>query len=358
MELYEEIKQEFTECENIHYVDESIIYSSDAKVEHRSEVKNGNIISHSTRLFSSSVCIYKNNLISVLRHNQSIPHLFHFKEKKLKKFKSNYIELRFVLSGTLTEEVNDEIITVNTGELLIVSENSSHVDILNKSDAVVINFTINNSIFNEVFFEKIIDDPLQSFLRESINSYRQRHGYLIFKSKNDAIKHNFFSLMQNLYHEINNEQPGYIDVCVGYLVRLFFMVSNYYSPSIERFNKEDYMNSLYKSVTNYINNNLNNISIDDLVKEFDYCPDFFNRLIKNYSGLTYSNYLISRRIEMAKKLLATTDLTIDEIIYECGYSNKGFFFKKFREYVKCNPSEYRLSVSKHKTQYNVVRHFI
>ena len=47
------------------------------------------------------------------------------------------------------------------------------------------------------------------------------------------------------------------------------------------------------------------------------------------------------RIEYAKKLLLTTDLPIEEVIWQCGYSNKGFFYKKFRESTGCTPMHFR-----------------
>lgn len=44
---------------------------------------------------------------------------------------------------------------------------------------------------------------------------------------------------------------------------------------------------------------------------------------------------------VAKDLLLKTKKTIDEIVFEAGFSNKVTFFKVFREKYGCTPKEFR-----------------
>lgn len=47
------------------------------------------------------------------------------------------------------------------------------------------------------------------------------------------------------------------------------------------------------------------------------------------------------RLHVAKDLLLKTKKTIDEIVFEAGFSNKVTFFKVFREKYGCTPKEFR-----------------
>ena len=44
---------------------------------------------------------------------------------------------------------------------------------------------------------------------------------------------------------------------------------------------------------------------------------------------------------MAKQLLKTTDLRINEVASSCGYQNSTHFMRQFKEKTGISPSEYR-----------------
>ena len=48
------------------------------------------------------------------------------------------------------------------------------------------------------------------------------------------------------------------------------------------------------------------------------------------------------RLHIAKDLLLTMKKTIDEIVFDSGFSNKVTFFKVFREKYECTPKEFRM----------------
>ena len=48
------------------------------------------------------------------------------------------------------------------------------------------------------------------------------------------------------------------------------------------------------------------------------------------------------RLHIAKDLLLTTKKTIDEIVFDSGFSNNVTCFKVFREKYECTPKEFRM----------------
>ena len=51
--------------------------------------------------------------------------------------------------------------------------------------------------------------------------------------------------------------------------------------------------------------------------------------------------LIQFRVELAKRLLRETDLSLSEITEQCGYSTESYFMKQFKSVTGITPTEYR-----------------
>lgn len=83
------------------------------------------------------------------------------------------------------------------------------------------------------------------------------------------------------------------------------------------------------------------LTLDFLAGRCGYNPCYFSRLFKRTTGHTLSEYLCSCRIEKACKLLSDSDLTVERIIGECGFSNRTKFFGEFTRRMGVTPLVYR-----------------
>ena len=70
-------------------------------------------------------------------------------------------------------------------------------------------------------------------------------------------------------------------------------------------------------------------TLEALAEKCFYNPSYFSRAFKAYAGVTFSEYLTECRIERAKELLSATELSIETVIGESGYSNRTKFFADF-----------------------------
>jgi AraC family transcriptional regulator len=80
-----------------------------------------------------------------------------------------------------------------------------------------------------------------------------------------------------------------------------------------------------------------------LAKEAGISVHHFARRFREQTGLTPSAYLLTLRIEAAKRLLGTTDLPVAEIGASCGYSNPAAFGAMFLRHVGVTPRLFRES---------------
>ena len=67
----------------------------------------------------------------------------------------------------------------------------------------------------------------------------------------------------------------------------------------------------------------------------------FSRAFKQSTGVSPNNYLVERRIERAKKLLAETDNPVVEIALRVGFASQSHFTTTFRKLVGTTPKAYR-----------------
>lgn len=70
-------------------------------------------------------------------------------------------------------------------------------------------------------------------------------------------------------------------------------------------------------------------------------PSYFSVLFKEEIRLTFSEYIMRRRIQHAKNLLISTKLSITDIAEESGYKTAKYFIKIFKELEGKTPSAYR-----------------
>lgn len=65
------------------------------------------------------------------------------------------------------------------------------------------------------------------------------------------------------------------------------------------------------------------------------------RCFRSGIGQSPTDYLISYRVDVAKKLLQSTDKPITRIAQDTGFSSPAYFSKTFRAHTGCSPQEYR-----------------
>jgi AraC family transcriptional regulator len=86
------------------------------------------------------------------------------------------------------------------------------------------------------------------------------------------------------------------------------------------------------------------LPLEELAAAAYLSPFHFARLFKKVTGASPHAYLAALRIERAKSLLATTDLSITETAARVGYSGSSHFAKAFRHATGLTPRGFRHAV--------------
>lgn len=97
-----------------------------------------------------------------------------------------------------------------------------------------------------------------------------------------------------------------------------------------------------RRVQEFIDANLEtDLSLSNLAGVADLSQFHFARQFRKSTGQTPQQYLMTRRIERAKKLLAENALPLVEISLQTGFKNQSHFTALFRKYTKFTPKLWR-----------------
>jgi transcriptional regulator GlxA family with amidase domain len=86
------------------------------------------------------------------------------------------------------------------------------------------------------------------------------------------------------------------------------------------------------------------VRFSEVAKRFDMSVRSFNRRFKLATGATPLQYLHNTRIQTAKELLQTSNLSVGEIAFRAGYQDMAHFTRLFKRLLGVTPSQYRTTV--------------
>ncbi len=253
----------------------------------------------------------------------------------------DYIELAYIVSGIFHQKILGKDITFHSGEFCLIDKNCLHQDDLKNKDAVILFLGIANDMFGEIMDENVTTHKIISFLQTALMKQKDLQQYLHFKPENEVAVTDASNALSMLLSELSHHDVGSNYICKGLLLRIFRILSTQYAFSLSKEQRATMSWVIFDEISEYMHRYYAHMSIQDLVAQFHFQEDYFNRLIKNKTGMTYSGYIQSIRLEKAKQLLQTTSMTVDAVAEAVGYHNKGYFYKIFTAQTGMTPMQYR-----------------
>lgn len=249
----------------------------------------------------------------------------------------DYIELVYVYQGTMRQVVNGKVIEQNQGEILLLNQFAKHeIDAAGENDIII------NLIIEPEFIGRLIslfdnENLITEFILASINGKNRLGEHIHFKV-GDCLE------LQALVLKIINEI--YSDNSLKQM-RVHFLVGLLVTELLSNIEESDYYvsvnhdESLALSVLRYIDENYQNASLK-VVSDRLNLPNYkVSRLLKKFTGKTFSDLLLEKRLERAVYLLKYTDYAIIDVINMTGYENASHFYRVFKDKYQVSIKEFR-----------------
>lgn len=154
------------------------------------------------------------------------------------------------------------------------------------------------------------------------------------------------SYMNNLY-DLVKKIPVFIFSGIDKQSKNFLNLSfNLLGPSKKNknypINHQNNEPILWEDSLHYIENNLtdNSLSLEDVANNSYVSKWYYSKLFKEQFGITFKEFLIRRRIEKAKELIANNH-SITDVCYMVGYGDLTHFGRIFKDRVGVTPSMYK-----------------
>ncbi|MBQ7901207.1 MAG: helix-turn-helix transcriptional regulator [Clostridia bacterium] len=146
----------------------------------------------------------------------------------------------------------------------------------------------------------------------------------------------YLKMFENALATFNSGAPGYkLDL----LAQLYRIMHRMYSDTNYRSIKSGYRN-IYKGILYLENNNIDEITVEQLANMCNMSECNFRRYFKKYtdmSPITYRNFL---RIKKARDLLQTGEYNVTEAAAAVNIPDNCYFHKLFRQFFNCTPKKF------------------
>ena len=247
----------------------------------------------------------------------------------------DYVEINYVVTGSCIWYFEEEVHTLNQGDLVIIGPSSLHdIEILDES--VVYCLMLRRSTFQSAFFSLISrDDVLSAFFRKMLTD-DGAPNYLLLHAEDEPFVR---IMLQCMMQECHNSDM-YSNYCCISLVNLMFanlLRSGDDEPVFYHYQ----MGPDFSGVLHYIRHNYRTLTLSELADHFHYSKPHMCTLIKQNTGVNFSALIRQVRMNEAAKYLTRTDFSISDIAELTGYNSSDNFSRVFRKTYGMSPVEYR-----------------
>lgn len=147
------------------------------------------------------------------------------------------------------------------------------------------------------------------------------------------------------------------------IIQMFVLMGRKYMntetlfPDVKENKQKEYIGK-FNLIFEYINNNyMEYISLDTIADIAGFSKFHFSRLFKQFTDMSFYDYLNQRRVKEAEKLLLNPNLSITEIALRSGFSSISTFNRVFKNFKECTPTEFKnLYRHRNRTQVEEIKH--
>ena len=248
----------------------------------------------------------------------------------------DYVEVLYGLDCDVLVWQDGESHPLRTGDMFIINSRKTHtVHAINKeSSYVVIKFlpqilyAAEQSVFEFKYVLPFISDAEPY---KNIFTAQELEGSEIP------------SIIASIMEEWDNKSYGYEIALRIYVSKLVLWLLRSWSDRNVSYDSFSNMAAIQRAVE-YAQKNFATATLESAA---DYCGlsySYFSRNFKRVMKRSFTEYVTYIKITEAKRLLASTDLSITDISLDAGFSTTSYFIDIFKKHTKMTPMQFRSSL--------------
>lgn len=230
----------------------------------------------------------------------------------------HFSELFYVISGHGNFFLEGNTYPISSNDLIIVPPNIEHTE--QSYNAAPLEYIV-------LGIEGITFMDSEASSNSIIHNYGERTPML--------------NLLSLIVSEVQEEQPGYHLVCQHLLDILLIQIIRRQKlvPAPISSSK---MNTECGKIKRYLDSNYSeNITLDTLAEKAHMNKYYLVHAFTRHTGLSPISYLNTKRIQIGKELLISTNHSIAQIASSIGFSSQSYFAQVFKKEAAMTPNEFR-----------------
>ena len=232
----------------------------------------------------------------------------------------SHMELFYIVGGKGQFLIQDQLYPVNVNNLVIINPNVLHTEV--SLDAHPLEYIV------------LGIEGLELTANGGFN------GQFAILDHFESVE--ISGCLHNILREMRQKKTSYQDVCQAYMDILIIRLMRNTPLSVPTDPQTAAGNRHCAAVRRYIDLHYKQpLTLELLAEEAHMNKYYLSHAFKQEYGISPINYMISRRIEESKYLLAETDLSMSQIAQLLGFSSLSYFSQVFRKSQSVSPAEYR-----------------
>lgn len=245
------------------------------------------------------------------------------------------LEVYYFIRGNANYVIGENIYDLSPGDMLLFRGSTIH-RVNPSKDVPYIRSYVN---FTESFLREQMSEEM---LEKLMSLFESPNGMLIrwtFEERDEME-----TLFRTIHRENERESFGYELILKTFLVQMLIAIYRKTKRlhEIAPAGQQSYSQENVRRILQYINQHFTEtFSLQELSNELHLNKYYICHCFKEVTGYTINNYVISKRIEEAKKMLRATDEPIGFISEKLGFNTAVHFSRSFKKYVGMSPQYYR-----------------
>lgn len=258
-------------------------------------------------------------------------------ECPLKGSQLSFFQIVYVISGKGSFTINDNLATYGKGSLILLTPNDQHfLEIKEKTELLLVKFS-----------ERYIKDYKWNSIN-SIGCLLYGASYLsgcILQNKPDVVLVD--SIVNSLLHGINHPDLYQEELTLHYVNALIVIAAR----NISKMRTENIASNTDKrilEIINYIQGNIHDpalLKVSVIAQKFGLSETYLGSYFKNQSGETITHYILNYKMRLIEHRLLFSDMRINEIVTEFGFSDESHLNKFFKKQHKMSLTEFKKAKS-------------
>ncbi|MGQ8872334.1 helix-turn-helix domain-containing protein [Paenibacillus sp. TSA_86.1] len=242
----------------------------------------------------------------------------------------NGYELYIFLRGNVNFYIENRCYHLERGDLIVLSPEEMHRSFaLDKNEYERITINLQKSYLNRL-------STSSTNLSACFEHRPKGKGNIIHLNEEELEQ--FLNLATQVEQMLLISDYG-ADIMRNMLIARLLLMTNLAFKHTD-FVPTDIMPELVRNTMDYIETNLTeSLTLQHLSEKLFTNSSYISRQFKKHTGLTIRNYILTRRIELAKSCL-TEGMSITEACYQSGFGDYANFIRTFTKLVGTSPGKF------------------